>query len=261
VAIVTLTTDFGQRDHYAAAMKGVILQIAPRSVVVDVTHQIAPHNVLQAAFVIRQVWPSFPQGTIHVVVVDPGVGTARRILAAQYDGQIIICPDNGILSFLQRDAPLEMLREVMNRNLFARVVSATFHGRDVMAPVAGHLSRGLKLTDVGPPTDRLEMLDLPRPERMPDHTVHGKVIYTDGFGNLVTNLTRDDLTRAFNARPGAHAWLEEHDLGPVRQTYAQVEPGRALALIGSIGMLEVAVNQGNAAEHFKAGVGTPVTIK
>ncbi len=262
MAIVTFTTDFGQRDHYVAAMKGVVLQIAPKSVLVDVTHQIEPQGILQAAFVVRQIWPSFPRGTIHIVVVDPGVGTARRILAGQYAGQTIICPDNGVVSFLHRDAPMEMLREVTNRRLFPYAeASNTFHGRDIMAPVAGYLSRGTKLTEVGPPAGELELLDLPKPERLPDRSLTGEVIYVDRFGNLVTNLTRDDLATTFNARPDAHVWLGDEDVGPVLQTYAQVNRDEPLALVGSIGMLEVAVNLGSAAQRFDAGPGQAVTVK
>lgn len=260
--IVTLTTDFGQKDHYVAAMKGVILQIAPKSILVDVTHQIEPHGVLRAAFIVRQIWQSFPRDTIHVVVVDPGVGSERRIIAAQYAGQALICPDNGIASFLHRDVPLEALRVVTNSQLFAnQETSHTFHGRDIMAPVAGHLSRGTKLSQVGPPADSLEILDLPKPQPAADRSISGEVIYVDGFGNLVTNLTRQDLSRTFTARPDAHVWLGEHDAGPLLQTYAQVEQGRELALIGSAGMLEIAVNFGNAAERFGAGVGTCVVVK
>jgi len=262
MAIVTFTTDFGDRDHYVAAMKGVVLQIAPRSVLVDVTHKIEPQNVLQAAFVIRQVWPSFPRGTIHVVVVDPGVGTSRRIVAVQYAGQVVICPDNGIVSLLQRDIQLEVLREVANRQLFAPgATSATFHGRDIIAPVAGHMSRGLRLAQVGPLTEELEVLDLPKPERMPDRSLKGEVIYVDAFGNLVTNLTREDLPPTFAARPEAHVWLGERDVGAVQQTYARASSGEALALIGSVDLLEIAVSGGNAAEVLKTGVGASVAVK
>jgi hypothetical protein len=261
MAIVTLTTDFGDQDYSVAAMKGVILQIAPRTTIVDVTHRIAPHNVLQAAFIIRHIWPSFARGTIHVVVVDPGVGTPRRILGAQYNGQTIICPDNGILSLLQRDATLEMLREVVNPNILARQIAPTFHGRDIMAPAAAHLARGGKLGDLGPPTDRVEMLSLPQTERMADHSMRGEVIYVDGFGNLITNLGRDELVHTLNSRPGAHVWLGDRDLGPIRQTYGQVEAGHGIALIGSAGMLEIAVNRGDAADQFGVQVGSPVLVK
>jgi len=262
MAIVTFTTDFGQHDHYVAAMKGVVLQIAPKSSLIDVTHQIERHNALQAAFIIRQILPSFPRGTIHVAVIDPGVGTSRRIVAAQYAGQIIIAPDNGIVSLVHRDAPLDALREVANRRLFVgQQPSATFHGRDVMAPVAGHLSRGAKLTDVGPATDRLEILDLPTPRRNPDRSIEGEVIYVDGFGNLVTNLGREDLAQTFAARPDAHVWLGDRDVGVLRQTYGQVEPDEALALIGSVDALEIAVNRGSAAEHFEVDIGAAVVVR
>ncbi len=262
MAIITLTTDFGEKDHYVAAMKGVILSIAPKSTVIDVTHHIEPQNVLQAAFIVRQTLPNFPEGTIHVVVVDPAVGTSRPIIAAQFVRQLVICPDNGIVSFIQRDAELEALREVKNRKLYARPEpSSTFHGRDIMAPVAAHLSRGGKLSEVGPTTDRVEILNLPQPKRLPNRSLEGEVIYVDGFGNLVTNLSHDDLSPTFVARPDARVWLGEHDIGTLQQTYAHVEENQPLALIGSIGNLEIAVNQGNAADVFGAGPGSPVFVK
>jgi S-adenosyl-L-methionine hydrolase (adenosine-forming) len=260
--IVTLTTDFGRRDHYVAAMKGVILQIAPKTTVVDVTHHIKPQDVMHAAFVVRQIWQSFPRDTIHIVVVDPGVGSERRIIAAQFTRQLLISPDNGIVSFLHRDLQLEALRVVSNNRMFASTETAnTFHGRDIMAPVAAHLCSGHKLAEVGPTADQLEILDLPKPEQSADRSIKGEVIYLDGFGNLVTNLTREDLAKTFAARPGAHVWLDDHDVGPLVQTYAQVEEGKALALIGSADMLEIAVNCGNAAKRFNADVGATVVVK
>jgi S-adenosyl-L-methionine hydrolase (adenosine-forming) len=259
--IVTLTTDFGHQDYYVAAMKGIILQIAPRTTIVDVTHQVVPHDITQTAFVIRQLWPCFPRGTIHLAVVDPGVGTSRRILAAQYNGQVIICPDNGIVSLVHRDATLELLRDVTNVALFARQVSHTFQGRDIMAPAAAHLARGGKLTDLGPGSDRLELLSLPRGERLPDLSLRGQVIYVDGFGNLITNLTNSELTHTLNALPHARVWLGDREIGPIRQAYAHVEPGQGIALIGSAELLEIAVNRGRASEQFNARAGAPVFVR
>ncbi len=260
--IITLTTDFSLRDHYVASMKGVILSINPKATIVDVTHDIEPQNVLQTAFIMRHIWPNFPVGTIHVAVVDPGVGTDRRIIAAEFNRQLLICPDNGIASLLHRDAPIASLREITNRQLFANPEpSATFHGRDIMAPVAAHLSRGTKLTELGPASDQMEILDLPKTKRNPDRSTEGEVIYIDAFGNLVTNLTREAMAPTYVANPEARVWLGERDVGPVRQTYADVNGKEPLALLGSVGMLEIAVNGGHAAKELDAGIGTAVRVK
>src|SRR5882672_1416250 len=143
--IITLTTDFGEADHYVASMKGVILQHVPNIQIVDVTHTINQHDVVHGAFVLRQIIEHFPVGTIHIAVVDPGVGTARRLLAAKYEGQTVLAPDNGLVSLVHRDFALDELYSIENARLFRTEVSSTFHGRDILAPVAGNLARGLAL--------------------------------------------------------------------------------------------------------------------
>jgi len=261
MAVITLMTDFGRRDHYVAAMKGVILQIDPAAVIVDISHEIAPQQVTEAAFVLRSVWPAFGEGTIHIVVVDPQVGTDRRILAARYDGRIVLVPDNGAISLVHRDCRLGELYLVQNHQLFVQPVSATFHGRDIFAPVAAHLSRGLPLVNVGPPTNRLELLNLPVAQSSAADGLVGQVIYIDRFGNLVTNISRGQLAHTGQGHSGPHVWIDRHDLGPLQSSYASVAPGEALALIGSADLLEVAVNQGSAAELLSAQVGTTVRVK
>jgi hypothetical protein len=261
MAIITLTTDFGQQDHYAASMKGVILQIDPSATIVDVTHQVRPQQVTEAAFVLRGVWPAFGAGTIHVVVVDPGVGTDRRILAGRYDGSVVLAPDNGAVSLVHRDYRLEELYVVQNQQLFVHPVSATFHGRDIFAPVAAHLSRGLALGSVGPPTNRLELLNLPVPQHVTEEGLVGQVIYVDRFGNLVSNLGRRDLARAMIGPKAPRVWLEQRCVGPIRQSYAEVPAGEAVALIDSADLLEIAINRGDAARALGAGVGSAVRVQ
>ncbi|HUW83994.1 MAG TPA: SAM-dependent chlorinase/fluorinase [Phycisphaerae bacterium] len=261
MAVITLTTDFGRRDHYVASMKGVILQIDPAAVIVDISHEITPQQVTEAAFVLRSVWPAFGEGTIHVVVVDPQVGTDRRILAARYDGRIVLVPDNGAISLVHRDCRLQELYLVQNHQLFVQPVSATFHGRDIFAPVAAHLSRGLPLVNVGPPTNRLELLNLPAAQASAADGLVGQVVYIDRFGNLVTNISRGQLAHTGQGHNGPRVWIDQRDLGPIRSSYASVARGEALALIGSADLLEVAVNQGSAAEHLGARVGTTVQVK
>jgi hypothetical protein len=262
MSIITLTTDFGEADHYIACMKGVILQYAPSARIVDVTHLIQPHHVVHGAFVLWQIIGYFPEGTIHVAVVDPGVGTARRLVAARYNDQTILAPDNGLLSLVHRDYALQQLRVIENTRLFRPEVSDTFHGRDILAPVAGHLAEGTPFEELGPITDRLEILDLGRPTSLPNGGLEGRVLYVDRFGNLISNISQVDLEAAaadeglrLEVRVGARL------IGPLRSTYADVAEGQIIALIGSTGMLEVAVNQGSAADHLHAGPGTPILFR
>lgn len=258
--IITLTTDFGESDHYVACMKGVILQRCPDARIVDVCHTIQPHDVVHGAFILRQIFEHFPEGSIHVVVVDPGVGTARRILVVRYEARIIIAPDNGLVSLVHRDFAIEELRELQNTRLFLPEVSTTFHGRDVMAPVAGHLADGMSMENVGPLIEELEILNLERPTVLPDQAVEGQVLYVDRFGNLITNIGGGDLT----ARAGGDR-LQVHvgplRVGPLRATYADVNPGEIVAFVGSTGMLEVAINQGDAASQLRAAPGTVVVVR
>lgn len=261
MAVITLMTDFGTQDHYVACMKGVILQINPRVTLVDVTHNIAPQGVVEAAFVLRQIWAWFPPNTIHLAVVDPGVGTSRRILVGRYSDRVVIAPDNGLISLVHRDAQIQELRILDNRRFLAGSLSSTFHGRDIMAPVAAHLSNGMHLAELGPLTDRLEVLSLPVPQHGGDAAVTGHVIYVDHFGNLVTNISAGDVNAASGRGRSLDVYLAEQCVGPIRQTYADVGVGEPLALIGSTQMLEVAINRGDASEYFTARPGVPVRLR
>ncbi len=261
MAIVTLTTDFGVSDHYVACMKGVILQAAPATYLIDVTHQIERHDVVHAAVVLRQVFEYYPRGTIHVVVVDPGVGTTRRLLALQYSGQTILSPDNGIVSLVHRDMQLMEIRGVENQELFRRHVSSTFHGRDVLAPVAGFLASGGAISSVGPPVAQLEILNLPKPVMLSDGGIEGQILYKDTFGNLISNIGRDDLKNCLLRRPQAEVYAGALRIGPVRRTYADVGPGEILALISSSGSLEIAMNQDSAAVRLRVGPGSAVIVR
>lgn len=261
MALIALMTDFGTRDHYVAAMKGVILQIDPKATVVDVTHEIDPQDILHGAFVLRQVVPYFPVKTIFVAVVDPTVGTARRILAARYSDRLVIAPDNGLLTLLHRDAEFQAVRVVENRRYFAATLSGTFHGRDIMAPVAAHISRGTPLDHLGSPADHIEILGLTKPRVNSDGSLEGEVLFVDHFGNLITNISVIDLSAARTPRPHVEVWFGERRIGPVRTAYAEVPEGDTLALVGSAQMLEIAVNRGHAAKVLAAGRGARVTIR
>jgi len=247
--IVTLITDYGTGDYYVGVLKGVILSIAPEVGLVDVTHDIEPHSIMDAAFVLRQVWPCFPPGTIHLVVVDPGVGSPRRILLGRYADRFVVAPDNGLVTWLHRDYPTQAMYVIDDQRYFLPSVSATFDGRDIMAPVAAHLARGVNPQAFGPLTDRVEILPLAHRAEVVEHGLRGRVIYVDRFGNLVTNIHNEQLTST-GARRTWEVVVEGSSVGPVRRAFFEVPPGEPLAFIGSTGLLEVAVNQGSAAQRF-----------
>jgi S-adenosyl-L-methionine hydrolase (adenosine-forming) len=260
MSIVAMLTDFGTADHYVAAMKGMVLQINPRAVLVDVTHEIESQDIFQAAFVLRQVLAFFPPETVFMAVVDPTVGTSRRILAARYSNRTVLAPDNGLLTLVHRDAELQEMRVVENRRLFATSLSTTFHGRDMFAPVAGHLSGGLSLDHVGPVSDRIEVLDLARPARSADGAMTGEVWLVDRFGNLITNVSMVDLSAARTGGRIFQISVKGRSVGPIHIAYADVPRGEPLALIGSSQMLEIAVNHGSAARLFDARRGDPIEV-
>ncbi len=251
--IVTFTTDFGLADGWAAAMKGVVLGLARDAVLVDITHAVPPQDIRTGAFVLGTTYSAFPPGTIHVAVVDPGVGTARRALALEADGHRFVGPDNGLFTLPLRRAAERGTRPravVLDRPAYHRpVVSATFHGRDIFAPVAGHLAAGLPLEEVGSPAGE-PPLQLP----LRSGSRRGEVLHVDRFGNLITSLeppAGPGCIRLPGAGPEAAAL-------PLVRTFADVKPGEAAALVGSAGLVEVIVNQGSAAARFAARRGDPV---
>ena len=258
---ITLMTDFGTRDQYVAEMKGVILQIAPQANVVDITHQIDPQDVVRAAFVLRQVWNWFPSGTVHVAVVDPGVGSRRRIIAGRYSGQYVVCPDNGLISMVHHELQLEAVHIVENRDYTLSNVSSTFHGRDIMAPVAAHLAGGVPIRSLGPPTNHVEVLRLAAPRPIVGPGLAGEVLCADRFGNLITNISRQALALVYRQRSNAQVYLDSQCIGPIRTAYHEVPAGQSLAVIGSSEYLEIAVNCGNAAETLAAKRGAKIEVR
>lgn len=260
MAIITLTTDYGYDDHYVGAIKGVIYQIFPSATVVDITHQITPQEVLGAAMVLKEIWRAFPKGTVHVAVVDPGVGSARQILVGRYAGQMFVVPDNGLLTFVHQAGRPEQINMVTNSSLFCHPVSETFHGRDIIAPVAGHLAKGLAQDSVGPETDSIVTLKLPQVQQNPDGRLVGQVIHVDHFGNLITNITYEKLVERADFSGTREAFIKGTSVGALKDHYGQVPVGQPCALIGSNGFLEIAVNQGSAAGVLGAGIGTVVEV-
>lgn len=261
MSLITLITDFGTSDYYVGAMKGIILQIAPDVRLVDITHHIQPHNVVHGAVVLRQMMACYPPGTVHVAVVDPGVGSERRIVAGCYEGQYVIAPDNGLISLVHRDMRLEGMHTVRNTRYFRTPVSHTFHGRDIIAPVAAHVASGVSIADLGPPADQLELLQFATPKRIEPAGLAGCVLYTDHFGNLATNISVADLGSLYRANGSVNVFVGEQCVGPIRRTYSDVPVGEPLALIGSSNMLEISVNSRRADEHFEHHPGTPVFVR
>lgn len=262
IPIVTLTTDFGARDAYAAAVKGVLLSMAPRVRLVDITHEVPAHDILAASFILAQAAPYFPKDTLHMIVVDPGVGTDRRILAGRMGGQYFLAPDNGVITFLTGLYPLEEIVVVRNTQFLPppSAIPSTFQGRDVLAPLAGHLVNGLELRQLGPRPDRFKLLALPQ-VRQEGGALVGQVIYVDTFGNLITNISAKMVAESWSHLDSLRVKCGGRDVGPFQGAYGFVEAGEALALFNSAGLVEVAVNLGRACDVLQAKVGAEVRIE
>lgn len=253
---IALLTDFGLRDHYVGVMKGVILSVHPAARIVDLSHEIASQDVTAAYFFLQNVYRYFPLGTLFVAVVDPGVGTERAVIGVEAGKRLFLAPDNGLLGFLDRSEEIRRIVRVDNPRYFLRPVSNTFHGRDIFAPVAGHLSRGVDLGRMGKETRSLVRLSMPLPKANRG-AILGEVISVDRFGNLVTNIPADQIPKGRAAR----VIVGTRCLGKVCTTYASRRPGQALAYPGSGGSLEIAVNRGNAARKLGIGIGAAVTVR
>lgn len=237
-ALITLTTDFGLTDHYVGTMKGVILSRSPEARIIDISHGVAPFSIWEGAYTIAQAAPFFPPGTIHVVVVDPGVGTDRKAILAESQGQLFIAPDNGVLSFL---LPGATVRELTNQSLFLNAVSSTFHGRDVFAAAAASLSAGVSVGTVGPVLPDPVHLDPLKPVSANDGRWCGRVLSVDRFGNIVTNLPVSEFPQA----------AIETNRGIINRQYRTFAQGRRHEIFlyaGSSGFVEIAINQGDASQ-------------
>jgi len=265
MAIISLITDFGVQDEYVGVMKAVILGIDPAAVPVDVSHAVEPQDIVQAAFLLEASYRYFPQGSIHLVVVDPGVGTRRSLLYAEADGHRFLAPDNGVLSLLLDPPVGATLRRLENPMPRRSRVSATFHGRDILAPCAAHLSRGIDAQELGPELKPFEATLLAglRAERLPDGNIFGQIVHIDRFGNLVTNVAAALLPpgEAPAGRPPVAVRLAGLRISGIRRTYADEESGRPLALVGSRGYLEIAVNGASAQRFFDARKGDAVEVR
>ncbi len=258
--IVTLLTDFGLEDEYVGVMKGVILGINPSAVLVDLSHQVSPGDVVRAGWLLAWSWTYFSKGTVHVVVVDPGVGSKRQILCLEHKGHIFLGPDNGVLSQVAAGVRSPRFHAVTNRRYLLSPVSHTFHGRDIMAPAAGHLSKGLSPSRLGSPVREFKKLSSP-PVVSSAGRLTGQVIGFDRFGNAVSNLPARHVLQ-FKRRKGmVRIRVKGHSVGGLRPSYTSVSPGSPLAIIGSHDLLEIAVNQGSACRKLRLKIGDPVDVR
>lgn len=259
--IITLLTDFGTRDNYVGVMKGVILGINPGARIVDLTHDVPKFNVRYAAFLLRSSTPYFPDGTIHVAVVDPGVGSPRRAVIVETERSFLLGPDNGVLSLAARRERVKRVVEIESKDYMLPERSKTFDGRDLFAPVSAHLARGVPLEKFGRFVDRF--VDLPVSEpRLTDDEISCRVLHIDGFGNVVTNVDSACLSKmgvkrgsAIQVKAGSRTFRMQFC-----STYSDVEKKKLLALIGSHGLLEIAANQGNAGKRLMTKSGEKLSV-
>jgi S-adenosylmethionine hydrolase len=259
--IITLTTDFGNNDHFIGTMKGVILSIEPDAQIIDICHSVQAFDVLDGALTISQAYSYFPTGTIHMVVVDPGVGTARRPLIVSSDRQHFVAPDNGVLSLIYQREQRLSARHVTGEHYFLQPVSNTFHARDVFSPVAAYLAKGVDPEKFGEAVSDFVRFSAPKPKPVNANTLRGVVLKVDRFGNLITNITPQDAPMLFKENPGAFKIVVgQREIREIKDAYAQGAPGEVFGILGSMGYLEIAANRGAAAQVLGVGKGTDVNI-
>jgi S-adenosylmethionine hydrolase len=258
--IIALLTDFGTRDHYSGVMKGVVLGICPDVTLVDVSHDLPPHDIAFAAHELAATYRFFPTGTIFLVVVDPGVGTSRRGLAADAGDRRFIAPDNGVLTAVFREAPPKRVVELSERRYARPTVSRTFEGRDRFAPAAAFLAKGIHLEAFGRAVTDYHLLDLPTPE-MNGSVLKGRVVRVDHFGNVVTNLDRRSCEKLAGGQGALQLSVRGQSIARLVSTYADLAPGEIGALYGSTDHLECSAQSANAAEQLGVSVGDPVELR
>jgi S-adenosylmethionine hydrolase len=256
--VITLLTDFGLADHFAGTMKGVILRLCPAAQIVDISHEISAYEVSEASFVLAQAYRYFPPRTVHIVVIDPGVGTSRRPIVAEAAGQYFVAPDNGVLSMIYAREK-HKVRVVTADKYFLKPLSQTFHGRDVFAPVGAHLAKGLAPAKLGKPIHDYLRLHFETPTRTARRGWTGMILKVDSFGNLITNFTAADF-------PDLHERPFELTVGLQQVTrmarnYADCRPGELIVIVGSSGYFEVSASQGSAAKALGCGAGAPVELR
>lgn len=260
-SVVSLTTDFGLQDHFVGTMKGVMIDINPQVKFVDISHAVQPFDIFDGALTIAQAYSYFPTGTVHMVIVDPGVGSARRPIVVSSKKYLFVAPDNGVLSLVYDHEPELTVRAITADHYFLQPLSHTFHGRDVFSPVAAYLSKGVDPARLGEEVNDYVRFSAPKPKRGANRTLRGVVLKVDRFGNLITNITHEDAPGLFQTEP-LHFKLcvGKGEITQIRAAYADGAPGEVFAILGSMGFLEIAANRGAASKLVEATKGADVTI-
>jgi S-adenosylmethionine hydrolase len=259
--LITLTSDFGNLDHFVGTMRGVILGVNPEAQIVDLCNAVSSFDVLDGALTLAQAYSYFPPDTIHLVVVDPGVGTPRRPLLVRTEKYFFIAPDNGVLSLVLEKEERAEVRHITASHHFLMPVSNTFHGRDIFAPCAGWLSKGVEPAKFGDEITDYVRFTLPAPKRVGERTLKGAVIKVDKFGNLITNLTTESAPELFAPEAKVNIRVGEAVVTAIRCTYGEGKKGELFGLLNSMGALEIACYRGAAARLAKAGRGAEVTAE
>jgi S-adenosyl-L-methionine hydrolase (adenosine-forming) len=257
--IITLTSDFGLNDHFVGTMKGVILNIAPEAKIIDICHSVQPFDILDGALTIAQAYSYFPAGTIHVVVVDPGVGSARRPLVVSTEKHYLVAPDNGVLSLILDREERVKVRHITMQHYFLQPLSNTFHGRDVFAPVAGYLAKGVDGEKLGDEISDYVRFSAPKPKAAGEKTMRGVILKVDRFGNLVTNFTLHEVPGLFQAPPlPFKIVIGNREITELHNTYSEALPNELFGILGSMGYVEIAASRASAAQLLGVGKGTEV---
>ena len=264
MSIITLLTDFGIEDSYVGTIKGVILSVNPSAMIVDITHQIDPQDLIEAAYVIKSTYRYFPKGTVHVIVVDPGVGSDRAIVALEMMGHIFLAPDNGVLTLLMDEGRIDSITRVNNSHYFLEPLSQTFHGRDIFAPVGAHISKGVDLKKLGSALDRNDLvhLSIRKPSISDKGELVGTIVSVDRFGNCITNIDLNCLEKFYKSSSEKNLVIAigEYKIKGLSKSYDGVGLKQPLAIIGSLGYLEIALNCGRASRHFRAQKGDTIRV-
>jgi len=259
--IVTLTTDFGLNDHFVGTVKGVILSIMPDAEIVDICHSTQAYDVLDGALTIASSYSYFPVGAIHMVIVDPGVGTARRPIIVTTERHQFVAPDNGVLSLVYGREERLHVHEVTAEHYFLKPVSQTFHARDIFAPVSAYLAKGVPAASFGEEVTDFVRLRAPQPKPLNERTLRGVVLKVDRFGNLITNITVEHAPALFQSEPPPfRVTVGKREVTDIRASYAEGAPGELFGIVGSMGYLEIAANRGSAAQLVGSGKGTDVDV-
>lgn len=259
--LITLTTDFGLSDHFVGTLKGVILNIAPEAEIVDISHSVQAFDVLDGALTIAQSYSYFPSGTVHLVVVDPGVGTARRPILVTSERHHFVAPDNGVLSLVYGREERLHIRHVTAEHYYLQPVSNTFHARDIFAPVAAWLAKGVDPEKFGDEISDFVRFNAPKPKTANGNTLRGVVLKVDRFGNLITNITPQDAPMLFASDPAPFKILVgKHEITEIHSSYSGGTLGAVFGILGSMGYLEIASNRGSAAKIVGTGKGSEVTV-